>query len=282
MANSEDRKKDESARRVSVKLWIGGHDATDYAAAYLKELTYTDNADGEADDLQFTLHDMDGRWCNEWKPAKGTEVKCTIVCRDWKKPGEDLKLPCGTFKIDEIEYSGPPMLIRFKALTSAMTTGLRDSRKNRAWKGTSVKAVAGQIAKENGLKLQYEGDEVKFERKDQRGDSDLGFLARQCKENGLHLKVHDGKLVIRDARKAEMQKPKMSIPMLGSMYSPKRWSFKSSSADTGYTKARARYTDPKKGKTHLAEVKAERSKDSKTKTGTAGTAQAKVEKGKNS
>ena len=247
------------ARRFEIKLWIGGHDATDYTAPYLKELTYTDSADGEADDLQFTLHDRDGHWSSDWRPSKGTKVKCTAVCRSWEEPGKDLKLLCGEFVIDEIEYSGPPTQVRIKALTSAMTTGLRDSRKSRAWQNSSFRAVAGQIAQEHNLELQYDGDPCTFERKDQRSDSDLGFLNRQCRENGFHCKVHDGKLVIRDGRKAEMQDAVLAIPMQGSMYSPTSWSFKTSSADTGYTKAKSVYTDPKKGRTHTAVVEADHS-----------------------
>lgn len=250
---------EERARRFEIKLWIGGHDATDYTTPYLKELTYTDSADGEADDLQFTLHDRDGHWCSDWRPSRGTKVKCTAVCKSWEEPGKDLKLLCGEFTIDEIEYSGPPTQVRIKALTSAMTTGLRDSRKNRAWKNSSFRAIADQIAQEHNLELQYDGDPCSFERKDQRSDSDLGFLDRQCRENGFHCKVHDGKLVIRDARKAEMQNAVLAIPMKGSMYSPTSWSFKTSSADTGYTKAKSVYTDPKKGRTHTAVVEADHS-----------------------
>lgn len=250
---------EERARRFEIKLWIGGHDATDYTTPYLKELTYTDSADGEADDLQFTLHDRDGHWCSDWRPSRGTKVKCTAVCKSWEEPGKDLKLLCGEFTIDEIEYSGPPTQVRIKALTSAMTTGLRDSRKNRAWKNSSFRAIADQIAQEHNLELQYDGDPCSFERKDQRSDSDLGFLNRQCRENGFHCKVHDGKLVIRDGRKAEMQEAVLAIPMKGSMYSPTSWSFKTSSSDTGYTEAKSVYTDPKQGKTHTAIVEADRS-----------------------
>ena len=86
---------EETARRFNIKLRIGGHDATDYINPYLKELTYTDSADGEADDLQFTLHDRDGHWCNDWQPTKGTKVKCTAVCKGWEEPGKDIKLLCG-------------------------------------------------------------------------------------------------------------------------------------------------------------------------------------------
>ena len=71
--------------------------------------------------------------------------------------------------------------------------------------------------------------------------------------------MHDGKLVIRDGRKAEMQEAVLAIPMKGSMYSPTSWSFKTSSSDTGYTEAKSVYTDPKQGKTHTAIVEADRS-----------------------
>ncbi len=94
------------ARRVVLTVLIDGHDATDWMAPSLLDFTYTCNSGGKADEVQLSLHDRDGHWASDWKPKKGMPVEAEIVCADWEEPGESIQLPCGSFKIDEITFSG--------------------------------------------------------------------------------------------------------------------------------------------------------------------------------
>jgi len=166
-----------------------------------------------------------------------------------------LSLPCGAFKIDEIEFSGPPDKIAIKAVAADLTGPLRDSKRTRAWENISLSEVAGQIAKENGLELYCQGDPHPFQRQDQRNESDISFLNRIALERGCHCKVHNGKLAIFDAEQAEGASPSLVIPKKESMYSPKSYSFRIASSQTAYAGAKVEYTDPKTGTTHLAEAK---------------------------
>lgn len=256
----------ELARRVELTLTIDGHDAAGSVAPYLKEFTFTDNAHGKADEVRLVLHNRDGKWSGPWKPAKGMDVRASIVCHDWEASGKDLSLPCGAFTIDEIECSGPPDSISIKAVSASLTTKLRDTDKTRAWENSSLKDVAGEVAQENGLSLMYDGDEHAFGRKDQRKESDLAFLCRMGGERGMNCKVHDGRLILFDAEKAEAQGPAMSIPKTGNQYSPKSYSFKESSSGTGYTEAETAYTDPATGTTHTATATAAGSSAAEPKT----------------
>lgn len=74
-----------------------------------------------------------------------------ILCTDWFGPGQDASLNCGSFKVDEVEYSGPPTKVSIKAVSAALTDGLRETKKTQAWEGYSLQAVAGEIAQRNGL-----------------------------------------------------------------------------------------------------------------------------------
>ncbi len=246
----------EQARRVTLAVSIAGHDAAGAMAPYLLDFEFTDNAHGKADEVQISLHNRDGRWSGPWKPSKGMPVSATIICHDWEGPGQTLSLPCGSFKIDEIEFSGPPDKVSIKAVSSTLTTAFRDTKKTRAWENTTFQAVAGQIAGENGLSLMYYGPAYGFARKDQRNESDLAFVFRLAHERAMNCKTHDGKLILFDAESAEAQGPMMSIPRTGSMYSPKSYNFKDASADTRYTDGEAAYTDPIKGETHTATTRA--------------------------
>ncbi len=246
----------EQARRVELTLTIDGHDAAGAVAPYLKEFTFTDNVHGKADEVRLVLHNRDGKWSGPWKLSKGMPVNVSIVCHDWEGPGKDLSLPCGSFRIDEVELSGPPDTVNIKAVSSELTAKLRDTEKTRAWENSSLGGVAGQVAGENGLSLVYSGNDHAFKRQDQRKESDLAFIYRMADERGMNCKVHDGKLILVDAERAEAQGSCMTLPKAGSQYSPKSYSFKEASSGTGYTDAETAYTDPSTGTTHTATAQA--------------------------
>lgn len=256
----------EYARRAALKVTIDGHDATDYMAPSLLDFTYVCNAGGKADEVQITLHNRDGRWSGDWKPKKGMPVQAEILCADWEEPGENLSLPCGSFAIDEITFSGPPDRVEIKAVSADLTGGLRDTQKTRAWENTSLRLVGEEIAGEYGLSLFYSGDAHEFLRQDQRNEGDLAFLNRLASQFGMSCKAHDGKLVIFDREQAEGQAAGMSIAKAGGQYSPQSYSFRESSSNTGYDKACAAYTDPRTGTTHKAEARAQDMDGGKTLT----------------
>ena len=54
------------ARRAAVQVCFGGVDVTRDIRPYLLSLTWTDNEEDEADDLQIKLQDRDGIWLTKW------------------------------------------------------------------------------------------------------------------------------------------------------------------------------------------------------------------------
>lgn len=54
------------ARRTTAEIAFGGTDITSSIRPYLTSLTYTDNEEDEADDLQIKLQDRDGIWLEKW------------------------------------------------------------------------------------------------------------------------------------------------------------------------------------------------------------------------
>lgn len=54
------------ARRADVGVFFAGTDITASIQKYLISLTYTDNEEDEADDLQIKLQDRDGIWLEKW------------------------------------------------------------------------------------------------------------------------------------------------------------------------------------------------------------------------
>lgn len=56
----------EQARRTTAAIVFGGTDISRSILPYLLSLTYTDNEEDEADDLQIKLQDRDGIWLEKW------------------------------------------------------------------------------------------------------------------------------------------------------------------------------------------------------------------------
>ena len=244
------------ARRVSLSVSIGGHDATGYINPCLLDFTFTDNAGGKADEVQLSLHDRDGKWQGDWQPKKGAAVQATITVRDWDSVGQQATLPCGIFKIDEIEFSGPPDKVTIKAVSAALTSGLREESKTKAWENYNMQGIASEVAEKHGLTLMYDGPAHALARQDQREESDLAFVQRLAEERGMYCKVHDGKMVLFDGDGADAKKAGITIPRRG-QGSPSSFSFKLSSSGTGYDKAEVSYADPQSGTTRTATVQQE-------------------------
>ncbi|GAB7080838.1 phage late control D family protein [Megalodesulfovibrio paquesii] len=216
-------------------------DVSQDVAPYCLSVTYTDNAHGQADDLQLEFEDRDHAWAMGWMPDKGDRLRAAIQCRNWFADGDSLELACGSFTIDQIDLSGPPDVVRVRAVSAAVDTPLRREAKSRAWEHASLKTVAGDLATEHGLALHYEGDECAFVRLDQRQESDLALIKRVAERQGLTVKVCEDRLVIRSAKEADAQPPSLAIAR--GVTAVSRFQFSTQSSET-YGDASCDYWEP--------------------------------------
>ena len=58
--------KADQARRTAVEIKFAGADVTKDIKPYLLSVTYTDNEEDAADDLQIRIQDRDGVWLTSW------------------------------------------------------------------------------------------------------------------------------------------------------------------------------------------------------------------------
>ena len=55
-----------AARRTEAEVTFDGVDITKSIKPYLLSITYTDNEEGETDDLQIQIQDREGEWLQSW------------------------------------------------------------------------------------------------------------------------------------------------------------------------------------------------------------------------
>lgn len=247
------------ARRATLKLLYDSVNISKDIVPFLRSMTFTDNVD-KADDLQITLHDIQGLWKAGWFPNKGATLKATICLTDWNSPGDSAELYCGQFFIDEISAQGPEETVTIKAKstpvgTAAAPTGgpAQRERKTRAWEASSLKTVAAQIAAENGLTLYFDlPKDIPFERRDQREQSDLAFLQNIAYSEGAWVKISDKKLIVFEKEKNEKTAAVATVAKtIGSAGKGQlsSWNFTSSTAQQ-YKSCKVSYYDAAKKQTY--------------------------------
>jgi len=146
-------------RRIRPDVIYDNVNVTTEIEDFIETLSFRDNLSGESDSLSLTLSDREGRWNNQWRPKKGSVLKASLlVSTGWDDPKAKSRF-LGIFEIDELGISGPPMTSTVRGLSVPESSSLRKSGKSRAWEKSSLRSVAGAIAKANGMTLYFSADE---------------------------------------------------------------------------------------------------------------------------
>lgn len=238
------------SRKTFLDLTFNKTNVTAEIEENLIDWTYTDNLSGEIDDFQIQLEDRSDMWLGDWFPTKGSMLQAIIYKKFWKAP--TVKTSIGRFEIDEIDANGPPTTVNIKASAVPQSSSIRGETKSKAWEKTTLKVVAESIAKKNILKLFYKADDTyKKDRYEQDNETDLSFLYRLCKEEGLCLKISNQAIVILDEYDYEIKTAVATINRRSKKEDEIQvinWGAQTTVNGT-YKSCRVQYTDTKKKKT---------------------------------
>ena len=174
------------AIKLPEPTFVVGYNKRDITAdltPFLLSVTWSADLDGdEADSMELSLEDSDGRWLSGWYPVKGDELTLHIGYR-----GAPL-VPCGTFEIDEIEIDGPPSQIQIKALAAGVMKDLR-TNKGHAYEDTTLAGVVQAVAARHQLRVVGDIEDIPVRRITQLHEQDLKFLKRLAQEYGYAFNV---------------------------------------------------------------------------------------------
>ena len=241
------------SRRTKVEISFAGVNITKSIQPYLLSLSYTDNEEGEADDLQLTLQDRDGLWLEKWlaeavetAAAGQLKMQAVLVPENWQGGEQDRLLDCGTFELDSVTAQAPPATVTIKGNSLPYSARIRQTLRSKAWEAYSLSGIAGQLAAENGLGLMYEAaDDPFYSRIEQVQTSDIAFLTKLCQNAGLSLKATGQLLVLFDQAAYEQKPSVYTIRRDGGAYT--KYKLAAGSADVQYSSCRVSYVDPATG-----------------------------------
>lgn len=169
------------------RISVADEDITARLEPRLMQLNLTDNRGMEADQLDVTLDDSDGRLDI---PTRGAKIALAL---GWKDSGLVDK---GVFTVDEIEHSGTPDQLTIRARSADLRSGL-STKKERSWHQTTVGAIVEKIAEEAGLIPVVSPDLARQSIKhlDQTSESDANLLTRLGKMFDAAATVKAGRLL---------------------------------------------------------------------------------------
>lgn len=223
-------------RCTTVDVQYKGLSITDDIGGDVLSFSYTDNAEGEADEISLSIVNAGKKWLNDWMPQKTDLISATI-----KASGMGGSLACGTFLVDTVGLSGRPLTATIKALSIPVDTNFSEVNNNKTWDKGTLKDIASTIASNAGVPLKYEASyNPKLNFTSQLEQTDKHFLYELCAKNGLYMKLFSNQIVIYDPVTAE-QAGTITTFSESDMLS---WSCESTLTEAGYSGCKIQYTDP--------------------------------------
>jgi phage protein D len=245
----------DALRRTKLTVKVNGVDISEDVNKHLISATFTDLEDGASDDLEIVLEDRDnlivGKWLNQemnkrgavkkkGKKEKNATIEMRITQQNWKGDGKDISLNCGKFQLDEVSMKGPPQTVTLRGTACSFSSGIRKRKITKAWKNTTLQNIAKSIGKQSGYSVMYLAQkQIKYKRRDQRKSTNIVFLQKLCRADGLSLKVTNSTLVIFDQKTKESADSKRKIKRGDGSYSS--YSFETSLSEKAYSACKVSY-----------------------------------------
>lgn len=154
----------------------------------LLELTLTDKRGLEADQLDLTLTDHDGKLT---LPRAGVMLTCAIGF------AQESLHDKGSYTVDEVGHAGTPDKLTIRARSADFRAGLQQP-KERSWHQTRVGDIVTTLASEHSLATKIDDAlaSIAIAHIDQTNESDANLLTRLAKQYDAVATVKNGNLML--------------------------------------------------------------------------------------
>ncbi len=174
------------------RVTLDGTDLTDKMLPRLVSLTLSEKRGDEADQLDIVLTDHDGMLAI---PPEGAILTLQL---GWKQGAAVTVglIDKGSFKVDDVQHSGPPDKITIKARSADFTSAIRN-RRSQSWKNTTLGAVLRDVAGRNALtaRIMPSLASIALKSISQSRESDIAFLKRLGQENDAVATIKNKNLI---------------------------------------------------------------------------------------
>lgn len=173
--------------RPICRVMVDGRDITAAVEPRLVGIELTDNRGLEADQLDITLSDHDGRLAI---PPRGAVIRLWL---GWSDSGLVDK---GTYTVDETEHSGAPDVLAIRARSADLREGLK-AKIEQSWHQTTLGTIIKTIAARYQLEAVVEATlaAITVAHLDQANESDANLLSRLGTQHDAIATIKAGRLL---------------------------------------------------------------------------------------
>lgn len=176
--------------RPTARLTYNGVPLWEAISSDVISLTFTDNIEGEADEIQIDIQNASGKWFSAWTPEHGDEIK-----GEYGYVG-GIMVPIGTFYVDKPCAKGGRGGDTFSTSgQSAPVSKALRTKKTKGFEKQKLGDIAKKVAGEHGMQIVGTPPDIQFDRITQRRETDLAFLKRLSEDYGAFFKVAGKKIV---------------------------------------------------------------------------------------
>lgn len=226
------------SRVPTFRLIYEGVDVTADLQEMATTIVLVDKLESESDVARIDLTNNDLRWMDAWLPGEGDTIQLEM--------GYELGLFLGpiSFQVDQLQFVGPPDILRLGAIALPPTKSLKQ-RNSQAYESVTLREIAQTIASKHNLELV--GSEsiptINFRRITQTEQTDAEFLRDLAAQFGVIFKIEStGRLVFYQESDLESADPILTLDTSDlSRYRIKR------QADGTYRAAQISYLDSESG-----------------------------------
>lgn len=230
------------SRRAKVVLIYQGKNISDNISGDLLSVGYQEGF-GQADTVTVMVHDRTDKWLLGWRPKTGERMKLSIAVSNWKEVGDSRKLSCGTFTVDELEYSAPPRTLSIKGNSLPVDSTFIGTAHSRTWREISLQKLLESILPA-ALSIDWHVEaKIHLAYAEQAEVADLEYINGLCEKYGLRLKVLNNRLVVFDALALDASKPFRTF----SREDLSGYSFRHTSTRTQYDACKVKYQNVNQG-----------------------------------
>lgn len=229
----------------AYRITIDGEDISARIRPRLISLNITDNRGFEADTVDLTLDDTDGKLA---LPRKGATMQAWL---GWR--GEPM-VDKGTYTIDELEHSGAPDQLSIRGKAADLRGSLNKSREQ-SYHNQTLGDILAAIAARNGVALTVnpEWAAEMLPHTDQQNESDVAFISRLAKDYDAIATIKQGALLFIKAGLGKSASGKALPGVIITRNSGDSHRFSVADRDT-YSGVVAYWQDNKSGKKQTVEV----------------------------
>lgn len=229
-----------NTRTAAAELVYNGASISVPTGQFETSFSYTDCASGESDGIDINIQDAKKDWLNAM-PTKGATIAAVLKVNDWNKAGDNRKLDCGVFILDDFTFSGPPTTGTISGVSVPAASAFKETKRTKTWEKVTIAEIAKNIAATACVGLVFDAPvSFKISSIEQNKETDCEFLCKLCETYGLSMKVYKSKIIIfdREVYKAKAYAGRIDRTGMES------WSWKTTLAGS-FTGGTITYTNPK-------------------------------------